>query len=130
MPSYTQTENQAGGAGAKVLRVAHEGTPPSSEGVITELGNDGVISAGFQSEVDYLVEPESADASVVIEGRVRCGEVVTGWHELLASTSFTADTTTVGRLQLSDSVMLFNEFRVKWNATSGGSASRIALAFG
>lgn len=130
MPSYTQTESQAGGSAARTMRVAHEGTPPSSETVITELGDSGVIKAGFQSELDYLVEPETADASVKIEGRVRCGDVVTGWHEILASTAFTADQTTVGRLKLSDSIMVFNEFRVSWNATGGGSASRVALAFG
>ena len=129
-PSYTQKPFQASGAEGKVMRVAHEDTPPSSNAVITEIGNNGVISAGFQSEINYLVEPETNDASVKIEGRVRCGDVVTGWYEILASAVFTADQVNMGRLQLSDFAMAFNEFRVSWNATSGGSSSRVVLVFG
>lgn len=130
MPSYTQTQSQTSGAEAAVMRVAHEGTPPASIATITEIGGAGVIYAGFQSELQYLVEPETADATVAIQGRVRCGEVVSSWVDILASTVFTADTATTGRVQLSDKVMLFNEFRVRWSATGGGDNSKVVLAFG
>lgn len=134
MPSASQGLGHVDRAISGSSRFIHQGAPPASEAVITEIGDSGIIYAGHQFNGALYVKAVTAQVIARVEGRIalrdNAGTLIEGdWLEF-ASVTQALGTSSVTQIPLADGVDAPNQFRVLWSATGAGATSQVALTLG
>jgi len=97
----------------------HEGTPPGSAAQITSIGDSGIIYGGFQFEGALYVKAVTDAVTATVYGRMNKSGVTGDWISVKSAT-VAAGSSSVTRMQLSDGLGAFNEFKIEW-VDGGGS---------